>query len=81
MASLRRGLPGEGAPDLTKLRDLPRAEAIRIAMIRYGWDGAAAAMRVDIEQGRYPEESAGGNKRQGPHTAEEHNPPAAGTQE
>jgi len=24
-------------PDLAKLRDLPRAEAIRIAMIMYGW--------------------------------------------
>ena len=42
-------------PDLTKLRDLPRAEAMRIAMIKYGWDAATAARKVDIEQGRYAE--------------------------
>jgi hypothetical protein len=41
--------------DLTNLRDLPRAEAIRIAMIRYGWDAPTAAKRVDIERA---EESA-----------------------
>jgi hypothetical protein len=34
----------------SRLRDLPRAEAIRIAMIKYGWDAATAAKRVDIEQ-------------------------------
>jgi hypothetical protein len=37
-------------PDLTKLRDVPRAEAIRLAMIMYGWDAAEAARRVDVEQ-------------------------------
>lgn len=51
-------------PDLTKLRDLPRAEAMRIAMLLYGWDAATAAMKVDIEQGRYSEEAAGVNELQ-----------------
>ena len=51
-------------PDLTKLRDLPRAEAMRIAMIIYSWDAATAAERVDIEQGRYSEEATGSYKRQ-----------------
>jgi hypothetical protein len=37
-------------PDLTDLRSLPRAEAMRIAMIRYGWDAATAAKKVDIER-------------------------------
>jgi hypothetical protein len=37
-------------PDLTNLRGLPRAEAMRIAMIRYGWDAATAAKKVDIER-------------------------------
>ena len=36
--------------NLGRLRDLPRAEAIRIAMIKYGWDAATAAKRVDIER-------------------------------
>jgi len=40
-------------PDLAKLRDLPRAEAIRIAMIMYGWDAETAAEKVESEQGRY----------------------------
>jgi hypothetical protein len=40
-----RRLPKE--PNLSRLRDLPRAEAIRIAMIKYGWDAATAAKRVD----------------------------------
>ena len=44
--------------DLTKLRDLPRPEAIRVAMLLYGWDAATAARKVDIEQGRYSEEEA-----------------------
>ena len=35
---------------LSRLRDLPRAEAIRIAMIKYGWDAATAAKRVDVER-------------------------------
>jgi hypothetical protein len=46
-ANLSR-LPEEA--NLSKLRDLPRAEAIRIAMIKYGWDAATAAKRVDIER-------------------------------
>ena len=45
-------------PDLTRLKDLPRAEAMRIAMIKHGWDAATAAEQVDIEQGRYAEEEA-----------------------
>jgi hypothetical protein len=51
-------------PDLTKLRDIPRAEAIRLAMIMYGWDAATAARKVDIEQSRYPEELVGQKNRQ-----------------
>ena len=51
-------------PDLTNLRGLSRAEAMRIAMIRYGWDAATAAKRVDAEQGHYSEESLEPNKRQ-----------------
>ena len=42
-------------PDLTMLRGLPRAEAMRRAMIMYGWDATTAAQKVDIEEGRYPE--------------------------
>jgi hypothetical protein len=52
-------------PDLTRLRDLPRAEAIRIAMIKHLWDAATAAEKVDIEQDRYAEEMAGRENRQG----------------
>jgi hypothetical protein len=48
MASGLRRLPEEA--DLSRFRDLPRAEAIRIAMIKYGWDAATAAKRVDIER-------------------------------
>jgi hypothetical protein len=51
-------------PDLTKLRDLPRAEAMRIAMLLYGWDAATAALMVDIEQGRYLEERDRLNQQQ-----------------
>jgi len=40
-------------PDLAKLRDLPREEAIRVAVLIYGWSAAEAAERVDTEQGRY----------------------------
>jgi hypothetical protein len=43
-------------PELTTLRDLPRAEAIRITMIKNGWDADTAGRKVDIEQGRYAEE-------------------------
>jgi hypothetical protein len=50
---------------LSKLKDLPRPEAIRIAIIKLGWDAPTAAKRVDIEQDRYSEEEAiGANKRQ-----------------
>ena len=52
-------------PDLTRLRDLPRAEAMRIAMIKHGWDAATAGRKVDIEQGRYAEEMAGRENQQG----------------
>jgi hypothetical protein len=51
-------------PDLTKLRELPRGEAIRVAMLLYGWDAAIAAKKVDFEQGRYTEEIADQNDRQ-----------------
>jgi hypothetical protein len=51
-------------PDLTRVRDLPRAEAMRIAMLLYGWDAATAAIKVDIEQGRYSNVEAGLNQRQ-----------------
>ena len=43
--------------DLGRVRDLPRAEAIRIAMIKYGWDAATAVKRVDIE--RYERDEPG----------------------
>jgi two-component system response regulator len=39
-------------PDLAKLRNLPREEAIRVATLIYGWSAAEAAERVDTEQGR-----------------------------
>jgi two-component system response regulator len=42
-------------PDLAKLRDVPREEAIRVARLIYGWSAAEAAERVDTEQGRYTE--------------------------
>ena len=48
MAPRQRRLPE--VADLSRLRDLPRAEAIRIAMIKYGWDAATAAKRVDIQR-------------------------------
>jgi two-component system, response regulator len=38
-------------PDLAKLEDLPREEAIRVATLIYGWSAAEAAERVDTEQG------------------------------
>ena len=46
-------------PDLSKLRDLPRAEAMRLAMLKYGWDCATAAKMVDVVQGRYVQDRAG----------------------
>ena len=46
-------------PDLTKLRPLPRGEAMRIAMIKYGWDAEIAGRKVDAEQARYAQEMAG----------------------
>jgi hypothetical protein len=52
-------------PDLTRLKDLPRAEAMRIAMIKHLWDAATAAEKVDIEQGRYAEEMDGQENQQG----------------
>ena len=44
-------------PDLAKLGDLPREEAIRVATLIYGWSAAEAAERVDIEQGRNTEKA------------------------
>ena len=60
----RNGILRIREPHLTKLRDLPRAEAMRIAMIKHRWDAATAAEKVDIEQGRYAEEMAGRTKSQ-----------------
>jgi hypothetical protein len=48
MRPLLSRLPKEA--NLGRLRDLPRAEAIRIAMIKNGWDADTAAKRVDIER-------------------------------
>ena len=45
MAPRPSRLPEEA--DLGRLGDIPRAEAIRIAMIKHGWDAATAAKRVD----------------------------------
>lgn len=53
-------------PDLTTLRDLPRGEAIRIAMLRYGWDAATAVEKVYSEQGRYVEEFPDQRPSEGP---------------
>lgn len=39
-------------PDLGVLRGLPRAEAMRIAMIKYGFDAATAARKIDAERNR-----------------------------
>ena len=52
-------------PDLTRLRDLPRAEAMRIAIIKHGWDAETAAAQVDIEQGRHVEVMDGLKNQQG----------------
>ena len=52
-------------PDLTRLRDLPRAEAMRIAMIKNGWDADTAGRKIDIEQGRYAEDVAARENREG----------------
>jgi two-component system, response regulator len=40
-------------PDLAKLRDLPREEAIRVAILIYGWSVAEAAEKLDAERDRY----------------------------
>jgi two-component system, response regulator len=52
-------------PDLAKLKDLPREEAIRVAILIYGWGAAEAADRVDTEQGRNAELVADWKKQQG----------------
>jgi hypothetical protein len=52
-------------PDLTALRGLPRAEAMRLAMIMYGWEAATAAKKVDIEQAHFADEMAGLKTQQG----------------
>ena len=41
------------APDFAKLREMPREEAIRVAILIYGWSAAEAAVRVDGERDRY----------------------------
>jgi hypothetical protein len=43
--------------------DLPRWEATRIAMIKYGWDAEIAGWKVGMEQGRRAEEMAGMENR------------------
>ena len=55
LASSYGGESWRRTPDLAKLGDLPREEAIRVAMLIYGWGVAEAAERVDTEQGRYTE--------------------------
>jgi hypothetical protein len=57
-------------PDLSRLRDLPRAEAMRIAMLEYRWDCATAAKMVDVVQGRYVQDRAGRNNPQSALTPE-----------
>ena len=52
-------------PDLAKLGDLPREEAIRVAILIYGWSAAEAAKRVDTEQGRNAEGMSNQNRQQG----------------
>ena len=46
-------------PDLTGLGDLPRGEAMRVAMIKYGWDAKTAGRKVDAEQGSRAQEGSG----------------------
>ena len=48
-------------PDLAKLGNLPREEAIRVATLIYGWSAAEAAERVDTEQG-YSKKAARNSK-------------------
>jgi two-component system, response regulator len=52
-------------PDLAKLRDLPREEAIRVAILVYGWSATEAAERVDTEQSHYVEVMANRKRQQG----------------
>jgi CheY-like chemotaxis protein len=52
-------------PDLAKLRDLPREEAIRVAILIYGWSATEAAERVDTEQSHYGEVMANRKRQQG----------------
>ena len=39
--------------DLKELTNLPRAEALRIAMIKYQWGAQTAAQKVDMLRGRH----------------------------
>ena len=56
-------------PDLTKLRDLPHGEAMRIAMIKYGWDAETASQKVDAEQRRMQEGAERERLQSGPSTS------------
>jgi two-component system, response regulator len=49
-SSSRGGENWRRAPDLDKLRDMPREEAMRVAKLIYGWNAAEAAHRVDAER-------------------------------
>jgi heme-degrading monooxygenase HmoA len=62
-------------PDLSQLRDLPRAEAMRLAMLEYGWDCATSAKMVDVVQGRYVQDRAGRNNPQSALTPEPRSAP------
>ena len=55
MTSIDGGVVWRREPDLDKLRDLPREEAMRVAMLIYGWNAAEAAERLDAGRGRYEE--------------------------
>jgi two-component system response regulator len=68
MSSSYGGEHWRRTPDLAKLADLPRDEAIRVATLIYGWSAAEAAERVDTEQGRYTE---GRNEQQAPSLIDE----------
>jgi len=65
-----RRLPEEA--NLSRLRDLPKAEVIRIAMIKYGWDAATAAKRVDIERDKPGQDTWTGYTRTAENTPSTH---------
>jgi CheY-like chemotaxis protein len=52
-------------PDFAKLESLPREEAMRVAILIYGWSAAEAAERVDTLQRRNAEGMDNREKQQG----------------